>query len=195
MNIYNLTGKELQERIKSDMAKMYKVICVDFDGVIHPYTKGWVGLTPDVEAPVKGVREELEALKEQKFRIVVFTTRAQTAEGVEAVKKYLELWRVPFDDITAQKVGAHCYIDDRSIRFNGKGKGLADKVINFKPWLQQAERVIDIPLTENQIDKVKLILSEYLMTKYAIRVELTEEEKACLNEVGDIVSMLQNALL
>lgn len=139
-NIFNLTGKELQERIKSDMAKMYKVICIDFDGVIHPYTKGWVGLTPDIEAPVKGMREELEALKEQGFRIVVFTTRAQTAEGVKAVKKYLELWRVPFDDITAQKIGAHCYIDDRAILFDGNSKGLAERVINFNPWTVQNEK-------------------------------------------------------
>ena len=194
MNIYNLTGKDLQERIKSDMAKMYKVICVDFDGVIHPYTKGWVGLKPDIEAPVKGMCEELEELKAQGFRIVVFTTRAQTAEGVKAVEEYLKMWRVPFNEITAQKIGAHCYIDDRSICFNGKAKGLAQRVLNFKPWLGQAERVIDIPLTENQIDRIKLILSEALEAKYAIKAELTEEENLTIKEVSDIISSLQNAL-
>lgn len=161
MNTYNLTGQDLENRVKSDINKQRKTVCVDFDGVIHPYTNGWQGIDPTIEAPVKGIREELDRLKDNGFIIAVLTTRAQSRIGIDAVKHYLDTWRVPYDKITATKIGAICYIDDRAVLFDGDATGLADKVISFKSWTEsKGIKKISISLTENQWDILRNLVEQ-----------------------------------
>lgn len=51
-----------------------KVICVDFDGVIHRYSKGWQdGAIYD--PPMKGAKEELKRLVSKDYKVIIVTTR------------------------------------------------------------------------------------------------------------------------
>lgn len=106
-----------------------KTIAVDFDGVIHRYSKGWHDGTI-YDPPMPGAIEGLKQLLESYF-VFVFTTR-----GVESVVQYLrehevnaiadnshiypdrKFWNI--EDtilVTNRKLAAIVYIDDRALKF------------------------------------------------------------------------------
>ena len=103
-------------------------IAVDFDGVIHSYSKGfndgsiYDGLVP-------GVREAMAKLKE-KFYIYISSARSDSKEGKEAIEEYLRINKIPFDEVSLTKPPAKIYIDDRAIRFKNWEQTLED-VDNF----------------------------------------------------------------
>lgn len=121
----------LSKRLDKDLKALLSTICIDFDGVIHPYTKGWTGLMPEDEPPTEGIVEELTKLKELAYNIVILTTRAQTIIGTNYVKMYLDKYNIPYDSITSIKLGALAYVDDRAFLFNGYAQGLAGRIQNF----------------------------------------------------------------
>jgi hypothetical protein len=49
-------------------------IAIDFDGVIHGYSKGWNG-GAIYDPPVPGVKEALDALKAEGHYLMIFSTR------------------------------------------------------------------------------------------------------------------------
>lgn len=114
--------------------KTHVNICFDFDGVIHSYVSGRRGIDIIPDPMVSGIGNVIRNLKSDGYKIIIFTTRASQKEGYEAVRKYLNRRHIPFDSITDKKVPALCYIDDRSICFNGNVKDLYDKIKNFRPW-------------------------------------------------------------
>lgn len=102
-------------------------IGVDFDGVIHRYSRGWLDGTI-YDDPVEGAFDALDALRLH-AAVFIFTTRdvVQVTEWMashgqpviddrhQEVKKF-------WDDrhhmlVTNRKLGAIAYIDDRAIRF------------------------------------------------------------------------------
>lgn len=97
------------------------IVAWDFDNTIHPYTKGWQSLIPDMsEAPVPGVEGLLATLQGRGFRQVVFSARAGQREGVIGIQTYLRRYNLTgyFDvdpPVTAIKPQAIAYIDDRAI--------------------------------------------------------------------------------
>jgi len=102
-----------------------KVVCVDFDGVIVP----WGPLFPEVDTVNHGTVEAIRWLKEQGgFTIVILTSRLSPKwlgqNGEDAVDHYNHIasvckkFGIPFDDITAEKVPAIAYIDDRAVNYN-----------------------------------------------------------------------------
>ena len=98
-----------------------KTIAVDFDGVIHRYSRGWQdGRIYD--EPVEGALEALAKLVANGYKVVIFTTRARDAAQIQAINDWL-LERMPNWDsfesieVTDRKPGAIAYIDDRAIRF------------------------------------------------------------------------------
>ena len=61
-------------------------MAIDFDGVIHKYSKGWQdGSIYDV--PMPGVKKALAALN-KKFKIVIFSRRA-AHQGIKDIKNGL----------------------------------------------------------------------------------------------------------
>ena len=103
-----------------------KKIAIDFDGVIHPYSKGWQDgqLYDD---PVEGTKESLAILVKSGYYIVIFTTRLNDEENnnvpelKQRVLDYLFKNRIlegeHWHEITCKKPNAIAYIDDRAIRF------------------------------------------------------------------------------
>lgn len=91
----------------------HKTICVDFDGTLHKYSRGWQdGSIYDI--PVDGAKEAIKRLREYGFKIVVCTA---IPRDVGAVWTWLRKYDIEVDDVTNVKVSCVAFIDDRAIRF------------------------------------------------------------------------------
>lgn len=90
-----------------------KTICVDFDGVIHKYSKAYHDGTI-YDEPVEGAKEALRLLRAKPYRIVILTARPK-----DGIAEWLDKHGFsPYvDEVTNIKPQAVCYIDDRGIRF------------------------------------------------------------------------------
>jgi hypothetical protein len=97
-----------------------KTIAIDFDGVIHQYSKGWQkGVIYD--PPTEGVVEAFYKLMEDGYDLVIFTSRKDLEPVRQWMHKHFDferrighMWEPA---ITNQKPIAIAYIDDRAIRF------------------------------------------------------------------------------
>lgn len=113
-------------------------IAVDFDGVIHAYTRGWADGTI-YDEPVPGAFDAIRALMGLGHSVVVFTSRdpepvATWITARSAIPTILDgLAGTPkfWDDttrllVTSRKLPAVAYIDDRAIHFRNWDQALAD---------------------------------------------------------------------
>lgn len=118
---------------------MQKTICIDFDGVIHDYSKGWQGV--DVfNKPVNGAKEGTTALREAGWMIIIYTTRNDTP----ALRAWLEENQITYDHINYNpnqpegsdkgKLIANVYLDDRGILFDGNWEKAIERTLGFIPW-------------------------------------------------------------
>lgn len=119
-------------------------ICIDFDGVIHDYSKGWQG--DDVfDKPVEGASEGLKALKAAGWTIILFTTRKSTAALYEFLAAndltvdYVN-WNPDQPKNSSNKLIADVYLDDRGICFDGDWKKAVELIKSFKPWQAKNDR-------------------------------------------------------
>lgn len=116
-------------------------VAVDFDGVIHAYSKGWQDGSI-YDEPVPGAFEALYRLMHD-YAVFVHTTRSRhqvarwienhTGHGIECVTRVSLLrWKRTFWNergyllVTNRKLPAIAYIDDRAIRFESWNQALAD---------------------------------------------------------------------
>lgn len=124
-------------------------LCLDFDGVIHRYSKGWQNGEIYDDA-TDGFFEWLhEAVNH--FTVVIYSSRSKTPEGIAAMQLWMDLqygkWvgetfrRDLNPDLlklltyASEKPAAFLTIDDRAIRFRGSWSELEPKkMLNFKPW-------------------------------------------------------------
>jgi len=103
-----------------------RVVCIDFDGVIHRYSKGWQDGSI-YDPPMDGAKEELKRLISKDYRVVILTTRLnpEVNDDTNLEKNKMTKWLADNDfhegthyhDITAIKPVAGVYIDDRALRF------------------------------------------------------------------------------
>ena len=64
-----------------------KIICVDFDGVIHSYTTGWRGETHIPDPPVPGALKWLaDLINNGKYKPVIYSSRSKTETGMGCAK-------------------------------------------------------------------------------------------------------------
>ena len=112
-------------------------IAIDFDGVIHQYSKGFQGLDNAYDPPMPGAWEALEKLKDRGYRLIIVSSRP-----VEPIKQWLDKYEMAhfFDEVSNTKHPAKYYIDDHAIRFP-KGKP--------EPW----QSVIDFIDGDNCVAK------------------------------------------
>jgi hypothetical protein len=123
------------------MQTVWQTVCVDFDGVIHLYSKGWADGTI-YDPPVPGALAALGELLDR-FYVVVYSSRnaAQIAEwlnnhgfhtSTDDPSTHALQWDGTFWDrrgvilVTNRKPGAVAYIDDRAIRFFSWPQALLD---------------------------------------------------------------------
>lgn len=95
-------------------------LAVDFDGVMHGGSYG------DIGEPLEGARGALLIARSFGDHIIIHTCRArptETIDGVfwkntvEEIEHWMAVHDIPFDEITALKPIADCYLDDRAIQF------------------------------------------------------------------------------
>jgi hypothetical protein len=124
-------------------------VCIDFDGVIHNYDRGWQNGVIYGEV-VRGFFEWVERVRDQ-FRLVIYSSRSKDDGGTLAMAQWLHEkrneWikaggqRHPTEPLTFEfaheKPAALLTIDDRCIRFDGSwdNPALAPEAMRaFKPW-------------------------------------------------------------
>lgn len=101
-------------------------VAVDFDGVIHGYSKGWNG-GKIYDQPKPNCREILETMRQHGWRILIFTTRAHDRviggktekNQLVEIDAYMNHYQIPYDYIYTGlgKPLCHFWIDDRAWRF------------------------------------------------------------------------------
>lgn len=96
---------------------------VDFDGVIHRYSRGWQdGSIYDPAMP--GAIAALDAMVDHGYDVVIFSTRP-----ADQIRPWIaERWpdRGAEVEITDRKLPAIAQIDDRAIRFESWPQALTD---------------------------------------------------------------------
>ncbi len=120
---------------------MRKVLCIDFDGVVHSYVSGWQGPGVIPDPPVEGAFDAIrEYMKE--YDVCILSVRNGYPEGIAAMKKWFVKYGWPADivgnpkgiDFALRKPDkTHLIIDDRAFRFEGKWPALKE-VDDFRPW-------------------------------------------------------------
>lgn len=90
-------------------------IAVDLDGVIHDPTNKLPGYK--MGQPVQGAVGALTMLKAQGALIVIHTVWGDTDAKREAISKWCQFFKIPYDVITNVKPTCDVYIDDHGYRF------------------------------------------------------------------------------
>lgn len=139
-------------RIKIEM----KTIAIDFDGVIHKYSKGWHDGTC-YDEPMEGAEAFLrDIMKNPNYNVFIFSTRnprqiqkwliekmplsfgpmaADCLHGypgwdVQIIPFWVKFWnKKDVLGITKRKLPAIAYIDDRAVRFDGDWKKIINEII------------------------------------------------------------------
>jgi FMN phosphatase YigB (HAD superfamily) len=133
-NLIVLIGGKMDKEFKSHPNIANKVVLVDFDGTLYPW--GYMFSNPD---PLPGAVDALCRLKEAGYQIVIFTSRLSTRwlehedevwyDHIDYIKALLKRDGIPYDEITAEKLPAEHYIDDKAHRFENNWNELIDRII------------------------------------------------------------------
>lgn len=138
-------------------------VLIDFDGVIHKYSKGIYDCSL-YDDPVEGAKEFIDSIKD-KYRIVVFTARLCPVEDlhpnitIEDIAKWMNKYNIYYDEITYKKLPAVAYIDDMCIEFS-PNLGWDYVKGNLAILDRIARRQIGINTWEEFEDKLKEIRGE-----------------------------------
>lgn len=129
------------------------ILCLDFDGVLHSYTSGWMGAHIIADDPVPGAMEFIMRARDS-FSVHIFSSRSNQSGGLAAMRGWLmvhllaasregggpvdfgsETVAEVIDTITfpTEKPPALVTIDDRAITFDGTWPEI-DALLTFKPW-------------------------------------------------------------
>lgn len=111
------------------------VVLVDFDGVLYPWEP--IMSEPD---PLPGAVEAMQRFRRAGLRVVIFTSRLSPTwlsetgytEGDQRghIERLLHRDGIPHDLITAEKIPAEWYLDDRAIRFrDGEWPAIVDWIL------------------------------------------------------------------
>lgn len=136
--------------LDTDMSENFKpILCIDFDGVIHSYEKGWQnGVIYGTSTP--GFFEWAEQAAKQ-FKLTIYSSRSKNEESIKAMCVWLmerrKEWRAAGGknesdeplafDFAKEKPPAFLTIDDRAIQFRGSWDDPAlqvDAMRAYKPW-------------------------------------------------------------
>ncbi len=102
-------------KTKKDKLPKKPPISIDFDGVVHAYSKGFHDGSI-YDEPIPGAQKAMRELR-KKHHLYIYSSRGKTKAGCAAMEEYLKRWKIPFDEVVSHKPPARFYIDDRAIRF------------------------------------------------------------------------------
>lgn len=118
------------------------ILCIDFDGVIHSYDKGWQD--GSIYGTVTAGFFEWAERAAELFTLTIYSSRSKESDGASKMadfidKEYRRTWlnkpcEIPFL-FASEKPPAFLTIDDRAICFMGDWSALdPEKLRAFKPW-------------------------------------------------------------
>jgi hypothetical protein len=121
-----------------------RYIAVDFDATIARY-EGWKGKGVFGQ-PMPGAKEAMmKFAKTPGVAVIVYTTRLE----IDQIREYLRMHEIPYDyinysplthelDLHPSKIMAHCYVDDRGLRFEGTwSPRFVEEVLGFKSYYEK----------------------------------------------------------
>jgi hypothetical protein len=127
---------------RSSMSK--PILCLDFDGVCHSYTSGWISADIIPDDAVPGLFEFLEQAAPF-FDIQVYSARSNKRGGIKAMQKWFEKqhrkWlaeqgkesqALPIS-FPKSKPSSFVSLDDRAITFTGHWPKV-EVLRKFQPW-------------------------------------------------------------
>lgn len=120
-----------------------QTICIDFDGVIHSYEKGWCNGAIYGKVTLGFWEWAIEA--EKVMKLVIYSSRSKTPGGRLGMKRWLKKqWdstqqefggNMPKFEFAATKPPAWLTIDDRCVTFTGDwGELSPETILAFRPW-------------------------------------------------------------
>ena len=127
---------------------MAKILCIDFDGVLHSYTSGWQGADKIPDDPVDGAIDWLlDIAASEVFEAHIFSSRSHQEGGRDAMRDWLVKHGVPADYfhigvegtpppmiwMPTTKPPAFLSIDDRGMRFEGTFPTIPE-MAKIKTW-------------------------------------------------------------
>jgi adenylyl-sulfate kinase len=91
-----------------------RTVAIDFDGVIHKYSKGFQGRTNAYDPPMEGAIEALKVLKQDGYLLKIMSSRPK-----EVIYEWLEDYGISdlIEEVSNDKFAAAIYIDDRGYYF------------------------------------------------------------------------------
>lgn len=150
------------------------ILCLDFDSCIHLYSKGWAD--GSIYDPVVPGFFEWAAVAREHFRLVIYSSRSKTPEGIEAMRLWLmsqlltnecqnltdsPLYSSDFE-FAHEKPPAFLTIDDRAMQFRGNWDVWwldPTRLIEFKPW--NVEGATECPIAKHEPMLIDAIGTEW----------------------------------
>jgi hypothetical protein len=140
-------------------------VLIDFDGVIHKYSKG-IHDCSLYDSPVDGVKDFIDSIKD-KYRVVIFTARLCPVFDIqpnitnEDIADWMNKHNIYYDEITYKKLPAVAYIDDLGINFSPEaGCGWTYVKESLRHLDRIARKQIGINTWEEFEDRLKEIRGE-----------------------------------
>ena len=108
-----------------------KTISIDFDGVIHKYSKGFRGLDDAYDPPMDGAVEGIKELYDEGYTLKILSSRPK-----EVIYPWLKKYGLSeyITEVSNHKFPATVYIDDRGFLFENWGQCLTN--LKYHPKLK-----------------------------------------------------------
>lgn len=120
-----------------------RLICLDFDGVVHSYTSGWQGPRTIPDPPVDGALEFIHRALVMGYRVAIYSSRSRYLGGRRAMRRWMKRNTWPFwwdsyklVEFPRFKPAAFVTLDDRAITFSGTFPEL-EMLGSFKTWQER----------------------------------------------------------
>lgn len=131
------------------MTDFKPTLCLDWDGVIHSYERGWQG-GEIYGTATPGFFEWAERVRDH-FELVIYSSRSKSPDGLATMAFAFERWIQDWADslerptplrtfdfkFASEKPAAWLTIDDRSIHFEGNWSASElslEAMLAFRPW-------------------------------------------------------------
>lgn len=140
-------------RMEKGRAMKKKILCLDFDGVIHSYISGWKGPRNIPDGPIPGAIEFIDSFVMEhcdcpdsicamapkgKWELHIFSSRSRYLFAKRAMRRWLvnhglDQRLLKVIKFPTRKPPATLFIDDRAMPFIGQWPEF-QTILNFRPW-------------------------------------------------------------